>query len=119
MEGLLLLVMCLIKWSIMNEIVKMADKLRPLIIRYYAFKMLLSIPISFAINFGISTLFMSFTGGGLTAGFANLGADVVIGILFPVYFRRKYDLEAMKAEAKFTNPFKKNKKKSKIIIKET
>lgn len=59
------------------------------------YKLVTSIPISFIINFLVSSVMTWFTGAGLTAGFANLGSSVVIGVVLPPILRWKYPLEAV------------------------
>lgn len=59
------------------------------------YKLITSIPISFVINFLVSSVMTWFTGAGLTAGFANLGSSVVIGVVLPPLLRWRYPLEVV------------------------
>ena len=45
--------------------------------------------VSFSVNLAISVLLTQFTGGGLNAGFANLGSSVIVAFLVPMYVRAK------------------------------
>ena len=49
----------------------------------------------FLLNLSISSLMSQFTGGGLAAGFANLGSSVIVAIVFPIYVNWKYDIDGM------------------------
>ena len=76
----------------------------------------------FLINLSISSLMSEFTGGGLTAGFANLGSSVIVAIVFPMYVNWKYDIEGMldtiasQKEAKVAEKVRRKASKLKVAV---
>ena len=76
----------------------------------------------FLLNLCISSLMSKFTGGGLTAGFANLGSSVIVAIVFPRYVNWKYDIESMlstiesEKEAKVAEKVRRKASKLKVAV---
>ena len=97
---LLMAIEGLITWNVMDNIMKIVNEIPSIKLRYRVFKFLTSIPISFVMNFAISSLLTQFTGNGVTAGFANLGSSVIVAILLPFRLSRKYRVSDLEQEIK-------------------
>lgn len=81
--------------------------------RLRVFRFLTSTPVSFAMNLAISTMLTWFTGGGLTAGFANLGSSILVGFGVPIYLKSKFDIVSLENEVKALEETKREKKQKK------
>ena len=56
------------------------------------FKFMQSRSFTMLFNFSISSLLTMFTGGGMTAGFANLGSSILVGVVLPFILRWKFPI---------------------------
>ncbi len=95
---ILVVIQATITWYIMITIMDILSNIPSPSIKLLVFKLFTARPISFVINLAVSSMMAWFTGAGLYAGFANLGSSVVVGIIFPVYFKMRYDMQQMEKD---------------------
>lgn len=116
----LLIIDSIITVWLISKTVSVIDSLPSDRMKLPLFNFFMSPPITFAINFLISCLITGFTNSGLSAGTANLGSSILVGVFLPPYLRSKYNIDRLRLEIKnnpspitrITNIFSKNKKMS-------
>lgn len=95
---LLLVIQAVVTWYIMSTVLNIISEIHPVGMRILLLKMIANRPMTFVFNLAISQMLVWFTGAGLYAGFANLGSSILVGVIFPIYFNQKYNINTMEEE---------------------
>ena len=106
-------IMSIITVYLMIQMMDLVDSMKENMIKVKIVQFISSIPVTVLLNFTISSILTQFTGEGLTAGFANLGSSVLVGIFLPPYLRKRYNFQEMETRVLEERALKAEKKAQK------